>query len=220
MSDKTLLNSSKYLQSYLTGVSTFPLWSSPLARTLHLSSSQINILASSAILAEYASAAVWGAIADSYGPGAVSIGAGGCFGIGYGLLGLVARLGGELDKQGKEINNLLWVLLCATYFLAGSGVAASYFSAVISSTKSAPERHSGLGEPPFLLMSDWIGPLTLSHSQRLEFLALYSVFRLYSSLPSPPSSRRPTTATQICQALPSSNLTRVDGCSSWRQCWP
>ncbi|GAA5879520.1 hypothetical protein JCM16303_003234 [Sporobolomyces ruberrimus] len=125
-------------------ISTFPLWSPPLARTLHLTSSQLNLLASSAILGEYATAATWGSIADSYGPGAVSIGAGASFALGYGLLGLVAKLGAQLDKQGKEINKLLWGLLCATYFLAGCGVAGSYFSAMIASTKSAPARHSGL----------------------------------------------------------------------------
>ncbi|GAA5931957.1 uncharacterized protein JCM15063_001084 [Sporobolomyces koalae] len=125
-------------------INTFPLWSTPLARSLHLTSSQLNLLASSAILGEYAMAGPWGAIADSYGPGAVSIGAGVCFGIGYGLLGLVAKVGAQLDKQGKENNHLLWVLLCGTYFLAGCGVAASYFSAMIASTKSIPARHSGL----------------------------------------------------------------------------
>ena len=136
------------------------------------------------------------------------------------MLGLVARLGGELDKQGKEINTLLWVLLCATYFLAGSGVAASYFSAVISSTKSAPERHSGLGELHFLYISHFMALLTFTLLQRLAFPALYSVYRPYSFHPSPPSSRRPTTATQISLALPNSNSIQVGGCCSLLRCWP
>ncbi|GAA5912524.1 uncharacterized protein JCM6883_005932 [Sporobolomyces salmoneus] len=125
-------------------IGTFPLWASPLARSLHLTSSQLNLLASSAILGEYATAATWGALADSYGPGTVSIGAGASFALGYGAMGLVAKLGAQIDKEGKEINKLLWALLCVTYFLAGCGVAGSYFSAMISSTKSAPARHSGL----------------------------------------------------------------------------
>ncbi|GAA5987165.1 hypothetical protein JCM5350_003867 [Sporobolomyces pararoseus] len=125
-------------------ISTFPLWSAPLARNLHLTSSQVNILASSAILGEYATAATWGSIADSYGPGAVSISAGGSFAIGYGLMGLVARVGAQQTETTKETNRLLHVLLCVTYFLAGGGVAASYFSAMIASTKSVSARHSGL----------------------------------------------------------------------------
>ncbi|GAA5834375.1 hypothetical protein JCM3766R1_005196 [Sporobolomyces carnicolor] len=141
-----ILSATAALSNCITAgsIATFPLWAPPLARSLHLTSSQLNLLASSAILGEYATAALWGAIADSYGPGAVSSGAGAAFALGYGLMGLVANVGARLDRQGKEINKLLWGLLCITYFLAGCGVAGSYFSAMISSTKSAPARHSGL----------------------------------------------------------------------------
>ncbi|GAA6013030.1 hypothetical protein JCM11491_000944 [Sporobolomyces phaffii] len=124
-------------------ISTFPIWAPPLARSLHLTASQLNLVASSAILGEYATAAYWGAIADNHGPGAVSVAAGLLFALGYGLMGLVAKLGAQLDHRGEETTKLLWPLLGA-YFLAGGGVAASYFSAMISSTKSAPARHSGL----------------------------------------------------------------------------
>ncbi|GAA6062633.1 hypothetical protein JCM10212_000295 [Sporobolomyces blumeae] len=141
-----VLSAAATLANCLTAgaVSTFPLWSPPLSRSLHLTSAQSNLLASSAILGEYATAATWGAIADSYGPGAVSIGGGACFGFGLGLLGLIAKVGAEVDRQGKELHRLLWVALCVTYFVAGCGVAGSYFSAMIAATKSAPARHSGL----------------------------------------------------------------------------
>lgn len=163
MSDKTCPHMAAEAPDLSTrssaAIATFPLWAPPLARSLHLTSSQLNLLASSAILGEYATAALWGAIADSYGPGAVSSGAGAAFALGYGLMGLVANVGARLDRQGKEINKLLWGLLCITYFLAGCGVAGSYFSAMISSTKSAPARHSGLGErcPPASCISSKFG---------------------------------------------------------------
>ncbi|GAA5949705.1 hypothetical protein JCM21900_003262 [Sporobolomyces salmonicolor] len=123
---------------------TFALWSPPLARALHLSSSQLNLLASSAILGEYATAAYWGSVADSYGPGIVSLAGGGLFGVGFGLLGWTCEVGVEMESQGKSLGKFTWVWMCAAYFLAGCGTAASYFAAVISSTKSAPTRHSGL----------------------------------------------------------------------------
>ncbi|GAA5868412.1 hypothetical protein JCM1840_006984 [Sporobolomyces johnsonii] len=153
---------------------TFALWSPPLARALHLSSSQLNLLASSAILGEYSTAAYWGSLADSHGPGVVSLAGGALFGVGFGLLGWTCEVGVEMERQGQSMSELTWVWLCVAYFLAGCGTAASYFSAVISSTKSSPARHSGLAiavpcavfglSPLFLssLASLFTAPTTLS----------------------------------------------------------
>ncbi|GAA5886093.1 hypothetical protein JCM5296_007085 [Sporobolomyces johnsonii] len=106
---------------------TFALWSPPLARALHLSSSQLNLLASSAILGEYSTAAYWGSLADSYGPGVVSLAGGALFGVGFGLLGWTCEVGVEMERQGQSMSELTWVWLCAAYFLAAIAVPCAVF---------------------------------------------------------------------------------------------
>ncbi|BGP14468.1 hypothetical protein JCM10213_004590 [Rhodosporidiobolus nylandii] len=126
------------------GVFTFPLWSPSLGRTAHLSSSQVNLLASAAILGEYALAAPFGALADKRGPGAVSLAAAALFLAGFGGVGWRIRAGEAANEGGRETWGGEWILLLFCYFLVGCGTAASYFCAMISCTKSAPARHSGL----------------------------------------------------------------------------
>ncbi|GAA5974232.1 hypothetical protein JCM11641_003343 [Rhodosporidiobolus odoratus] len=126
------------------GVFTFPLWSPLLAHAARLSSSQVNLLASAAILGEYAVAAPFGALADHKGPGSVSLGAAVLFVLGFGVLGW--RYGVNVEKRAnhEEVWTGEFAVLLLSNFLVGCGAAASYFSGVISSSKSAPARHSGL----------------------------------------------------------------------------
>ncbi|SCV67620.1 BQ2448_5231 [Microbotryum intermedium] len=124
---------------------TFPLFAPPLARTLGLTGAQTNALASASILGEYVSAGVFGALTDRKGPGATSFAAACLFGTGYGLLGWRYLVSARMAKEGVELPQGQWIFLCAYYFLAGAGTAASYFSAIIAATKSTPSRHSGLG---------------------------------------------------------------------------
>ncbi|BGP38512.1 hypothetical protein JCM10450v2_002460 [Rhodotorula kratochvilovae] len=120
---------------------TFPLWSPHLQATLRLNSSQLNLVASSAILGEYALAAYFGALADKRGPGAVSFVAAALFAAGFGTLVWryeQAQTGGGAIWDGE------WLVLAFCWFLVGCGTAASYFSGIISLAKSTPSRHSGL----------------------------------------------------------------------------
>ncbi|GAA5855916.1 hypothetical protein JCM8547_000413 [Rhodosporidiobolus lusitaniae] len=126
------------------GVFTFPIWSPSLARSLHLSSSRLNLLASCAILGEYAVAAPFGQLADRRGPGAVSLCAAVLFAIGFGVIGWRQGVGTSRDERGELPWKGEWIVLGFCYFLVGCGTAASYFSGVISLVKSAPARHSGL----------------------------------------------------------------------------
>ncbi|SCZ93480.1 BZ3500_MvSof-1268-A1-R1_Chr6-3g08689 [Microbotryum saponariae] len=123
---------------------TFPLFAPPLARTLGLTGAQTNALASASILGEYVSAGVFGALTDRKGPGATSFAAACLFGLGYGLLGSRYLVSAKMAREGIELPQGQWIFLCAYYFLAGAGTAASYFSAIIAATKSTPSRHSGL----------------------------------------------------------------------------
>lgn len=83
---------------------------------------------------------------DKRGPGAVSWAAAVLFGVGYGALGWSYQVGVERERQGLEsAEGSGWMLLAFCYFLAGCATSASYFSSIITSTKSLPTRHSGLG---------------------------------------------------------------------------
>ncbi|BGP01198.1 putative transporter MCH1 [Rhodotorula toruloides] len=123
---------------------TFPLWAPTLERTLHLSSSQLNIVASAAILGEYASAAGFGALADRRGPGAVSFAAAVLFGVGFGGLAWRYQRGAEWNGAGGQPWEYEWAALSLAWFICGCATAASYFGAITSLTKSAPSSHSGL----------------------------------------------------------------------------
>lgn len=109
-----------------------------------MTGAQTNALASAGILGEYAAAVLWGAVADAYGPGVVSWCAAALFGVGYSLLGWRFRVSVDMQRHGHELPAGQWIFLCIYYCLAGAGTAASYFGAIIASTKSAPGRHSGL----------------------------------------------------------------------------
>ncbi|BGP06482.1 hypothetical protein JCM10049v2_002304 [Rhodotorula toruloides] len=123
---------------------TFPLWAPTLERTLHLSSSQLNIVASAAILGEYASAAGFGALADRRGPGAVSFAAAVLFGVGFGGLAWRYQRGADWNGAGGQPWEYEWAALSLAWFICGCATAASYFGAITSLTKSAPSSHSGL----------------------------------------------------------------------------
>ncbi|GAA6000144.1 hypothetical protein JCM10207_007877 [Rhodosporidiobolus poonsookiae] len=126
------------------GVFTFPLWALPLVHALHLSASQLNLIASAAILGEYVTAAYWGSLADRRGPGAVSFAAAVLFAVGFGMLGWRYQVGVAKRERGEPIWEQEWMAMAAFNFLVGCGTAASYFGAIISATKSSPSRHSGL----------------------------------------------------------------------------
>ncbi|GAA5821489.1 hypothetical protein JCM11251_004648 [Rhodosporidiobolus azoricus] len=125
-------------------VFTFPLWSPLFDRVFKLSTTQLNLLASAGILGEYVSAASFGQLADKRGPGAVSFAAAVLFGVGFGLLGWRYQVGVETRARGEKTWEHEWMVLAIFYSLTGCATAASYFSAMISCTKSAPARHSGL----------------------------------------------------------------------------
>ncbi|KAM0748169.1 MFS general substrate transporter [Meredithblackwellia eburnea MCA 4105] len=123
---------------------TFPLFSPPLARNLRLTMQQTSIIASASILGEYASAVLWGWLADRRGPGTLSWAAAVLFGVGYGMLGWRYNVSVQMQRDGVELPTGQWMFLAFYYFLSGCATAASYFSAIIASTKSYPSRHSGL----------------------------------------------------------------------------
>ncbi|GAA5907370.1 hypothetical protein JCM6882_002819 [Rhodosporidiobolus microsporus] len=125
-------------------VFTFPLWAPLFLHTFHFSFSQLNLLASAGILGEYVSAAWFGQLADRRGPGAVSLAAAVLFGTGFGLLGCRYQVGVRMHERWERPSEWEWIAQAFFYFLTGCGTAASYFSAMISCTKSAPARHSGL----------------------------------------------------------------------------
>lgn len=93
------------------------------------------------------SAAGWGWVCDKRGPGAVSWAAAFLFGVGYGALAWSYQGAVEAERRGVDVAELGkgWMLLAVWYFLAGCATSASYFSSIITSTKSLPTRHSGLG---------------------------------------------------------------------------
>ncbi|KAK4705561.1 hypothetical protein P7C70_g646, partial [Phenoliferia sp. Uapishka_3] len=123
---------------------TFPLFAPPFSRNLGLTMQQTSTLASASILGEYASAVLWGWLADRRGPGSVSFAAAILFGVGYGMLGWRYNASVEMSKAGIPLPDGQWIWLSFYYFLAGCATAASYFSSIITATKSYPARHSGL----------------------------------------------------------------------------
>lgn len=108
------------------------------------SSSHLQLVATAAILGEYVSAALFGAIADRRGPGAVSTTAGLLFGVGLGSLAWRYQVCAASLASGETPWVHEWVLLAAAWFVVGCGTAASYFSAMCSLSKSAPASHAGL----------------------------------------------------------------------------
>ncbi len=100
------------------------------------------------MLGEYISAAFWGALSDQLGPRILSFSAAVLFGTGYGLMAHGDARGAEMQRLRQlygenAAQNGGWVptgpMAMAFYFvLVGAGVAASYFSAVSSSTRLFP----------------------------------------------------------------------------------
>ncbi|TKA57383.1 hypothetical protein B0A53_00612 [Rhodotorula sp. CCFEE 5036] len=122
----------------------FPIWAPEVARVTKTSSSHLQLVATAAILGEYVSAALFGAIADRRGPGAVSTTAGLLFGVGLGSLAWRYQVCAASLASGETPWVHEWVLLAAAWFVVGCGTAASYFSAMCSLSKSAPASHAGL----------------------------------------------------------------------------
>ncbi|GAA5976408.1 hypothetical protein JCM10908_005489 [Rhodotorula pacifica] len=124
----------------------FPLWAPEVARVTRTSPSHLQLVATAAILGEYVSAALFGAIADRRGPGAVSTIAGLTFGVGLGSLAWRYSVCDALLAKGEAPWPHEWVLLATAWFIVivGCGTAASYFSAMCSLSKSAPASHAGL----------------------------------------------------------------------------
>lgn len=90
------------------------------------------------------------------------------------------------EKQGIPLGEYEWLLFAAIYSLTGVATTASYFSAIIASTKSLPQRHSGLGEFLHLLLLSIA--LTNTLQQLLEYLPPYLDSPLSFSQTSLPSS--------------------------------
>lgn len=124
---------------------TFPLFSVPFARSLHLTATQTTLIGSSIIAGEYLAAPLFGALADKKGPGAVSMSAAVLFVVGWGLLGWRYQVSVDLERKGQQYT-AQWVFLAFYAFLAGAATAASYFAAIIASTKSVSPARAGLGE--------------------------------------------------------------------------
>ncbi|KAL8287494.1 hypothetical protein RQP46_003352 [Phenoliferia psychrophenolica] len=93
---------------------------------------QTSALASAAIFGEYASAPVWGWLADRRGPGSVSFMAALLFAFGYGMLGWRYNVSVELQRRGLPLppGQLIW--LSGYNFAAGS--LATFFTS--SSTEA------------------------------------------------------------------------------------
>jgi hypothetical protein len=138
---------------FLAGIFTFPLYSPLLARTLQLSASRLNLVASLGILGEYAASPIFGQVADRRGPGAVSAMAAVLFAVGFGGFGWRQQLGVQREERGEVTWEWEWIVLSAFWFLVGTAACASYFASLISLTKSSPARHSGLGTSPSLFPS-------------------------------------------------------------------
>lgn len=64
------------------------------------------------------------------------------------MLGWRYLVSAEMENQGITVSSgsKQWLFLSFYYLLIGCGVSASYFSAIISSTKSLPAKYSGLGK--------------------------------------------------------------------------
>lgn len=101
-----------------TAIFTFPLFSVPFSRSLHLTATQTTTIASCIILGEYATAPLFGSLVDRRGPGAVSSCAAVLFAIGWGMLSWRYDVSVDLEKRGHQYRGQ-WLFLAAYAFLAG-----------------------------------------------------------------------------------------------------
>ncbi|GAA5925803.1 hypothetical protein JCM3775_001504 [Rhodotorula graminis] len=122
----------------------FALFSPQLQSALQVTASKVNLIASSAILGEYALAAYFGSLADRRGPGAVSFVSAALFAAGFSGLVWRYKLALSRELEGAPPHDAEWVVVASCWFFVGCGTAASYFAGIISLAKSTPARHSGL----------------------------------------------------------------------------
>ncbi|GAA5856324.1 hypothetical protein JCM9279_006422 [Rhodotorula babjevae] len=122
----------------------FALFSPQLQSALQVTASKVNLIASSAILGEYALAAYFGSLADRRGPGAVSFVSAALFAAGFSGLVWRYELALAREVEGAPPREAEWLVVALCWFLVGCGTAASYFAGIISLAKSTPARHSGL----------------------------------------------------------------------------
>ncbi|MCO5584992.1 hypothetical protein L7F22_038924 [Adiantum nelumboides] len=148
----------------------FPLFGPKMSADLGLNLTQTNAIWSAAILGQYASAAIFGHIADTYGPRPLSLMASILFGVGYVLMAHTesdAISHQQSSSPSSHSNRANFVAMAAYFVLVGTGVAASIFSALRSST-SHFKSHPGLAlSIPLTLFS--LSSLFLSAFASLSF---------------------------------------------------
>lgn len=148
----------------------FPLFGPKMSADLGLSLTQTNAIWSAAILGQYASAAIFGHIADTYGPRPLSFMASILFGVGYVLMAHTEKNAishQNSSSTSSNSNRANFVAMAAYFVLVGTGVAASIFSALRSST-SHFKSHPGLAlSIPLTLFS--LSSLFLSAFASLSF---------------------------------------------------
>ncbi|KAF9520547.1 hypothetical protein BS47DRAFT_641793 [Hydnum rufescens UP504] len=116
------------------GIFCFPLFAPSLAARLQLSQSQLSMIVLAGMMGQYPFATLWGLVIDHFGPWTCSLSASAFFSLGFGLFSFTVRTaseGGFLNSQ--------YYLLIFSFFLAGSGTVASYFSCLFSASKSFPD---------------------------------------------------------------------------------
>ncbi|CAO1615828.1 unnamed protein product [Sympodiomycopsis kandeliae] len=153
----------------------FPLFGPSLTRDLGLNLTQTNTIWAGAVLGEYLSAAPWGALGDHYGPRILSLSAGIIFLVGYQLMSHAENIA-SIERHASNstepyLNRWSFTVTVISFVLVGSGVAASYFSAVTTSTRLFKSK-------PGLAIA---GPLTLFSLSSLFLTYLGTTFFTNSS---------------------------------------
>ncbi|PLW40970.1 hypothetical protein PCANC_01973 [Puccinia coronata f. sp. avenae] len=134
---------------------TYPIFASSLQSQLNFSIQQVSATASIAVLTQYLSAGVWGALSDTLGSARVSLFAGLLYLFGYSALSyLLAGPSGNshapsngfqyLDQSTSSADLGTWLQVTIPYSICGAATAASYFSAITASTRLFGEKRPGL----------------------------------------------------------------------------
>ncbi|CAO1620323.1 unnamed protein product [Parajaminaea phylloscopi] len=153
----------------------FPLFGPTLTRDLGLNLTQTNTLWGGAVLGEYLTAAIWGALGDRYGPRLLSVSAGILFLVGYQLMSRADTIalhvqplqsGIDAGETHRSMATGSFYVTLAAFTGIGSGVAASYFAAVTASTRIL-RSHPGIAIA---------GPLTLFSLSSLFLTSLGTRF--------------------------------------------
>lgn len=121
----------------------FPLFGPTLTRDLGLNLAQTNTLWGGSVLGEYLTAAIWGVLADRYGPRLLSASASVLFLVGYQLMSRADTIALHVTPlfppgsagEHRPMATGSFIVTLAAFTGIGSGVAASYFSAVTASTR-------------------------------------------------------------------------------------